>query len=95
MLIDQVHLLWEAFREVRLQQPFNIFAIVILPEHLHAVLELPPGDDRTSQRWQAIKSRFTRSLVEHGVQLSRNKKGEYRLWQRRFWEHTLRDATDL
>ncbi len=95
LLIDHIDLLREAFRTVRSQQPFSIIAIVILPEHIHTIWELPPDDDNYSSRWRAIKSLFTRSLVKKGVELSKNKKGEYSLWQRRFWEHTIRDENDL
>lgn len=94
-LTDHIDLLREAFRTVRSQQPFSITAIVILPEHLHTIWELPPEDDNFSSRWRVIKSLFTRSLVKRGVEISKNKKGEYSLWQRRFWEHTIRDENDL
>ena len=95
LLTDHIDLLRQAFRDVRLQYPYKITAIVILPEHLHTVWELPPGDAKYSRRWQAIKSRFTHSLIKSGEGLTKNKNGEYRLWQRRFWEHTIRDETDL
>jgi putative transposase len=62
---------------------------------LHAILRLPPGDADFSGRWRRIKSLFTRALVARGVPLAANRKGEYNLWQRRFWEHTIRDDGDL
>ncbi len=61
---------------------------------MHAVWTLPPGDADYSSRWRLLKSRFTHQLAKH-VQIARNKKGEYALWQRRFWEHTLRNAADF
>jgi putative transposase len=55
---------------------------------------LPEGDADYSGHWRAIKSRFTRYLRAAGVPLIRDHRGEYPLWQRRFWEHTIRDERD-
>lgn len=85
----------EAVMTARAAQPFVIDAMVVLPEHLHAVWTLPPGDADYAGRWRRIKSRFTRALVRAGVPVSANARGEYNLWQRRYWEHTIRDKTDL
>jgi len=68
---------------------------VVLPEHLHSIWALPLDDADYPKRWQAIKSRFTRSLVKEGEALTKNTKGEYDLWQRRYWEHLIRDESDL
>lgn len=95
VLIQHVGLLREAFRTVRMQRPFTIDAIVILPDHLHTLWTLPEGDADYSGRWRAIKSGFTRSLLATGVSINRDDRGEYRLWQRRFWEHTIRDDRDF
>ena len=84
-----------AFQRVMDTHPFEIVAAVVLPEHLHAIWALPPDDADYAGRWRAIKSGFTRDLIRAGVNLTRNAKGEYNLWQRRFWEHTLRDDNDL
>ena len=65
----------EAFRSVRAEQPFELEAIVVLPEHVHVLMALPPGDDRYSHRWRMIKSRFTRALLELGVDVSKNRRG--------------------
>lgn len=94
-LTDHVDALRQAVNGVWQERPFRIKAWVVLPEHLHAVWTLPPGDDDYAGRWRLIKSRFTRALVRAGLGLSRNGKGEYDLWQRRYWEHTIRDAGDL
>lgn len=94
-LVDHVALLRAAFRETRGERPFAIDAIVILPDHLHAIMTLPPGDSDFSSRWRRIKGRFTRSVVAAGMPISRNDRGEYALWQRRFWEHTIRDDSDF
>jgi len=58
-------------------------------------LTLPDGDADYSGRWRAIKSNFTHELRLLGMPLTPDKRGEYRLWQRRFWEHTIRDNTDF
>jgi putative transposase len=80
---------------VRQERPFRIDALAVLPEHLHAVWTLPPNDYDYAGRWRLIKSRFTHALAKADVRLSRNAKGEYDVWQRRFWEHTIRDEVDL
>ena len=95
ILIEQIDLLRAAFRDVVHERPFTIDAIVVLPEHLHAVMTLPASDADYSGRWRAIKSAFSRSLAKAGHSLPKDRRGEYRLWQRRFWEHTIRDADDL
>lgn len=95
LLVENIDLLRQAFRKAREQQPFSIVALVVLPDHLHAVLTLPPHDADFPGRWRRIKALFTRSLVASGIQVDRNAKGEYALWQRRFWEHTIRDEADL
>jgi REP-associated tyrosine transposase len=95
VLVDYVGLLRAAFRNTRDRKPFSVDAIVILPDHLHAILTLPPGDSDFSGRWKAIKAAFTRSITATGVTIPRDHRGEYLLWQRRFWEHTIRDDRDF
>jgi putative transposase len=95
MLTDHVDLLRAAFREASHKHAFTIDAVVILPEHLHAVMTMPEGDADYSGRWRAIKATFSRSLTKSGIALTQDRRGEYRLWQRRFWEHTIRDEDDL
>jgi len=95
VLVRDIDLLRAAFRKVATEQPFTINAIVILSDHLHTVWTLPDGDADYSKRWWAIKSHFTRSLLASGLSLSADHRGEYRLWQRRFWEHTIRDDSDF
>ena len=95
LLVDWIDELRESVRETRREKPFHIDAWVVLPEHLHAVWTLPPVDDDYSNRWKRIKARFTHLLVMAGLPLARNSRNEYDLWQRRFWEHTLRDVSDF
>jgi putative transposase len=93
-------LLRDAFRVVRLRRPFDVVAIVLLPDHLHAIWTLPPGDFDYATRWQLIKRRFTKSYlsaggVEASQLASRDSKGERGVWQRRYFEHTCDDEADL
>ncbi len=83
-LTDHVEKLRQAFRAVRNKQPFSTIAIVVLPEHLHAIWSLPEGDTDYPRRWQAIKAHFTRALRTQGVSLSSDGHGGYRLWARRY-----------
>ena len=93
VLIDHVGALRDAFRITQRERPFTIDAVVVLPEHLHVVMTLPTDDADFSGRWRKIKSLFSRR-VARSVPLQRDPRGEYRLWQRRFWEHTIRDDLD-
>lgn len=95
-LVTHINHLRRAFRTVQKQRPFEIVASVILPEHLHIIITLPDDDCNFPERWKAIKSQFTRALVQDNIVcLTKNKKGEYNLWQRRYWEHQIRDEVDL
>jgi putative transposase len=94
LLVRYVNELRQAFRDVRQIKPFSIDAMVVLPEHLHAMWTLPPDDSDYSGRWRVIKSCFVRRLRQNGVEVSINKKGEAGVWQRRFWEHQIRDEKD-
>jgi putative transposase len=94
-LVDHVPALRMAFRIARHERPFRIDAIVILPEHVHTMWTLPPGDSDFSGRWKRIKAYFTRRLVAASVPVKHHRNGEYALWQRRFWEHTIRSEIDF
>ena len=91
----------EAIERTRADRPFETLAIVLLPDHLHVVWRLPLGDADYSTRWRLIKSRFTRAWISGAcVQsthptASHGRRGECAIWQRRFWEHMIRDADDL
>ncbi len=95
LLARHIDSLRAAFREVKRKRPFYIDAIVILPEHLHIIWTLPEGDADYPGRWRAIKSAFTHAVAKSGVTVARNEKGEYALWQRRYWEHTIADEDDF
>lgn len=86
---EVVERLRQAFRRVMAERPFTVDAMVVLPDHLHCLWRLPPDDADFSERWRQIK-RF----VSIGVAAEKNQRGEKALWQRRFWEHLVRDEED-
>jgi REP-associated tyrosine transposase len=93
-----VEALREAFRAERARRPLVIDAIVIMPDHIHAVWSLPEGDVDYSIRWRNIKRAFTASIPPEQrpmVYASRRHQGEQAIWQRRFWEHRIRDDEDF
>ena len=90
-LIDHIEALRAAVKETRAAHPFAIDAIVILPDHIHIVMTLPEGDADYPTRLSLIKRRFTDAVVKSGTPVARRGNGEIALWQRRFWEHTIRD----
>ena len=94
-LVEHIQLLGDSMRKAQQRAPFRVQAIVVLPEHLHAVWTLPDGDADYAARWRAIKADFTHALIKQGTPLKPRPEGGYRLWQRRFWEHTLRDELDV
>jgi len=95
VLVDHVDLLRDALRSTRQERPFVVDAVVILPDHMHAIFTLPPGDSDFSGRWRRIKGHFSSALIGASVDLKRSPNGNLLLWQRRFWEHTIRDESDF
>jgi putative transposase len=83
-LITHIDGLTDAFRKTRETHTFTTIAMVVMPDHIHAIWQLPEGDSNYSERWRMIKSRFTQSLA-----------GTNKPWQPRFWEHTVRDEAEL
>ncbi len=95
---ENITLLRQAFREVMTNHPFKIEAIVILPDHLHALWTLPPADANFSTRWRLIKSYFSRhsrNIYQGQISASRQRKKEKAVWQRRFWEHQIQNEEDF
>jgi putative transposase len=85
----------EAVRKLRGRAPFHIDAWVVLPDHLHCIWTLPVADLDFSARWQGIKTAFSRQMPLEEFRLaSRRGKGERGIWQRRFWEHAVRNDRD-
>jgi putative transposase len=96
LLTNHIDVLRSAFRETRRTHPFVVDAIVVLPDHLHAIWTLPEHDADFPTRWRLIKSTFSRRLPSREtLSDSRRSKGERGIWQRRYWEHALRDDDDL
>jgi putative transposase len=95
LLTDHIDILRAAIRDTRARTPFHIDAWVVLPEHMHCVWTLPPGDTDYAGRWRAIKKRFSKSIEPVECRsATRHARGERGIWQRRFWEHTIRDDDD-
>ncbi len=102
---DNLDLLREVFRKTLMRHPFEIDAMVVMPDHLHCIWTLPQGDSDFSMRWRLIKSYFSRKCqkpvgwVEQSETQqkvpSRLKKKEQNVWQRRFWEHLIRNEQDF
>ena len=93
-------LLGSIFRECQLEWPFEINALVLLPEHLHAIWTLPRGDAEYPTRWGWIKKEFTKKWrrlggAEERISAARKRERRGGVWQPRFWEHTLEDADDF
>ena len=86
---ENIQRLRDAFRHVMLRYPFHMDAIVVLPNHLHCIWMLPEGDNDFSVRWRLIKRYFS-----IGINVPLTKRGEKKVWQRRFWEHLIRDEKD-
>ena len=89
-----------AVAKVQRDRPFDLFATVLLPDHWHLIMQLPPGDAKYSVRMKRIKEEFTQSwlaagLPEAEVSASQAARGERGIWQPRFWEHTIEDVDDL
>ena len=85
---DAVDVLRDAFRTVRAKHAFATDAIVVLPDHLHCIWTLPPGDADFATRWRLVKTRVAQRLDPA-------LRGDGRIWQNRFWEHLLRDEDDF
>jgi putative transposase len=96
LLIDRIDILRSAIQQTKKQHPFKIDAIVVLPDHLHAIWTLPAADDDYATRWALIKAAFSRQIPANEKRNpSRLAKGERGIWQRRYWEHLIRDAQDF
>ena len=86
---DNVNKLKNAINKVKIKHPFSLNAMVILPDHLHCLWKLPENDKNFSRRWRLIKRYFSMEVAE-----KINSRGEKEVWQRRFWEHMIRDEED-
>jgi putative transposase len=96
LLVAQIDALRDAVRQVRARAPFHIDAWVVLPDHMHCLWTLPEGDADFPGRWRAIKTAFAKSLpIGEPRSPAMTSRGERGIWQRRYWEHTIRDDRDF
>ena len=94
LLVREIEALRQAVRLTRAERPFGIDAWVVLPDHMHCVWTLPEGDADYSTRWSVIKARFSRAMPPVPRRRSHAPRREHGVWQRRFWEHHIRDERD-
>lgn len=95
LLVRHVDVLREVLCEVRRARPFAVDAIVVLPDHLHCLWTLPENDGDYARRWSQLKAAFTRTIGSPAPRsMSRALRRERGVWQRRYWEHLIRDQDD-
>ena len=95
LLIREVDLLRESVRATKARHPFHIDAWVVLPEHMHCLWTLPEGDADFALRWKVIKFAFAKRLPLTEVRsVTQQRRRERGIWQRRYWEHLIRDDGD-
>ena len=91
-LVAEIGSLRQAVRQVRARAPFHIDAWVVLPDHMHCIWTLPEGDYDYPGRWRGIKTAFSkRQPADEARSSVMIRRGERGIWQRRYWEHTIRD----
>ena len=96
LVIARIERLQRVYTSIQDRYPFETIAICVLPDHLHAVWSLPQGDANFPLRWNLIKSGFSRGIAadphRSSSKIARREKG---IWQRRYWEHAIRNEADL
>ena len=96
LLTREIALLRAVVADVRCRHPFRIHGWVVLPDHMHCVIELPEGDADFAVRWRLIKLGFSKGLPKTERRSAvRERRGERGVWQRRYWEHLIRDDADF
>lgn len=95
LLTQHIDRLRRVYRSVQNRRPFETVAICVLPDHMHAIWSLPTGDADFAARWSLIKSGFSRGLAAMQRSSSKRAKREKGIWQRRYWEHVIRDEEDF
>jgi putative transposase len=96
LLVEKIDSLSTAFRYVKERRPFNINAVVVMPDYLQFIWTLPPDDADFSIRWNLLKNHFSREIGKgERISESRNKRRERGLSQRRFWAHLINDQDDF
>ena len=96
LFVRHIDSLRDVLRDVRRRHPFAIHGWVVLPDHMHCVIEFPQGDSNFALRWRLIKAGFSKRLPANEWRSAvRHARGERGIWQRRYWEHLIRDETDF
>jgi putative transposase len=96
LLTRHIDVLRATVSVVRARHPFHIHGWVVLPEHLHCIIELPPNDSDFATRWRLIKMNFSKAMPKtERLSAVRSSRGERGIWQRRYWEHLIRDEADM
>ena len=96
LLVEHVDALRAAFRAAQAVRAFEMIAVVVLPDHLHCIWRLPAGDADNATRWRHIKTQFAQCVpTTERRSVQRVKRKERGIWQRRYWEHLVRDERDL
>ena len=96
LLVRNINSFREIVKKVRKNHQFEIYGWVVLPDHIHCIMSLPKNDSDFATRWRLIKAGFSKQLPKNErVSASRIKRGERGIWQRRYWEHLIRDQSDF
>jgi putative transposase len=95
LLTREIDRLRQTYRTVQQRRPFETIAVCVLPDHLHALWALPEHDSDFASRWSLIKSGFSRGIEARSRSQSQTSKREKGIWQRRYWEHAVRNEADL
>ena len=96
LLVDEIDKLRNTLNKVKQERPYKLDAMVVLPDHIHAMWTLPVEDNDFATRWMLVKSGFSRQIPRgEKISKSRQSKGERGIWQRRYWEHLIRDEQDF
>lgn len=95
LLVQEIEALRDAVQTTRRERPMRVDAWVVLPDHMHCVWTLPEGDSDFSTRWSVIKARFSLAVAPWHKRKSHIARRERGVWQRRFWEHHIRNEEDL
>ena len=96
LLVREIELLRHCVAAERARRPFSVLAWVVLPDHMHWLWRLPPGDADFATRWRRIRTDFSRGIaIRERRTAVRRRRGERGIWQRRYWEHLIRDPDDL
>lgn len=95
LLVRHIDLLRNALQQMKRRRPFTLFAVVVMPDHLHLLVQMPQGDSNYSARLRDFKALFVKSLRAAGEPIRLNNRGDADIWQARFWEHMIRDEQDF